>query len=159
MPSSYLSDSPTGDTMKLLSETGLLVVAGSDTTSIILSALFFSLSRSERIYNKLVREIRTTFKSVDEIRSGTTLYACQYLRACVDEAMRFSPTGGSEMPREAGPGGVTVNGEVRIIRASRYYPYFSCVLRLKSCRTSPIHDNSDPNATYFSSFQKALVSR
>ncbi|PMD43871.1 benzoate 4-monooxygenase cytochrome P450 [Hyaloscypha variabilis F] len=96
---------------ELLSETVLLVVAGSDTTAIILSALFFSLSRSERIYNKLVREIRSTFKFVDEIRSGTTLYACQYLRACVDEAMRFSPTGGSEMPREAGPGGVTVNGE------------------------------------------------
>lgn len=97
---------------QLISEANLLLVAGSDTTSIVITGLFFCLSRNERIYKKLVHEIRTTFNSVDEIVGGAKLHNCQYLRACIDEALRFCPTGGSEAPREAGPGGATVNGEV-----------------------------------------------
>ncbi|CAJ2513667.1 Uu.00g017860.m01.CDS01 [Anthostomella pinea] len=64
---------------------------GGDTTATVTAALFFYLSRAPDCYSKLAREIRTTFDSRDEIRSGPKLTSCRYLRACIDEALRMSP--------------------------------------------------------------------
>lgn len=102
---SYSSD-------ELWSEANLLIIAGSSTTSTILSALFFYLARNPRAYSKLTTEIRTTFKSADDIKWGTSLTSCHYLRACLNETMRMSPAGPSELPREVLPGGYTVDGVI-----------------------------------------------
>ncbi len=64
---------------------------GSDTTSAALSALFFYLSRNSRCYRKLSDEIRSSFATGNEIRSGPSLSSCHYLRACIDEALRMFP--------------------------------------------------------------------
>lgn len=75
---------------KLLFSEGLFfVAAGGDTTAAALGGLFFYLSRevNAEAYRKLADEIRTTFSSADEIRSGPKLSGCHYLRACIDEAM------------------------------------------------------------------------
>lgn len=99
---------------ELLAEANLLIIAGSDTTSIQLSGFFFYITRNERCYNKAVAEIRSTFASPEEIRQGPKVTTCTYLRACLDESMRLTPPGPSELLRRILPGGQTVDGD--------YYP-------------------------------------
>jgi cytochrome P450 len=70
-----------------------------DTTKTALSALFFYLSRNPESYHKLAHEIRSTFTSGNDIR-GASLTGCQYLRACIDEALRISPPAPATLWRE-----------------------------------------------------------
>ncbi|KAI0389029.1 cytochrome P450 [Xylariaceae sp. FL0594] len=65
--------------------------AGAFSTSAGICALFFYLSHNKTCYDKLVAEIRSTFASSSEICAGPKLSGCQYLRACIDEALRTSP--------------------------------------------------------------------
>ncbi|KAK9423577.1 putative Isotrichodermin C-15 hydroxylase [Seiridium unicorne] len=71
-------------------EAFFFIIAGGDTTATAMSATLFYLSRNPESYRKLAQEIRTTFENADEIH-GAQLVSCQYLRACVDEALRMSP--------------------------------------------------------------------
>ncbi|KAI1455345.1 cytochrome P450 [Annulohypoxylon moriforme] len=83
------------------SEAVFFFPAGSDTTATVLSALFFYLSGNQQSYRKLSHEIRSTFESDEEIRSGPKLASCTYLRACIDESLRISPPVGGTLWREA----------------------------------------------------------
>ncbi|KAI1504188.1 cytochrome P450 [Biscogniauxia marginata] len=65
--------------------------AGGETIASTLAAAFFYLSRNQECYQKLAREIRSTFSSGSEIRGGSRLTGCRYLRACIDETLRMSP--------------------------------------------------------------------
>ncbi|TVY68675.1 Cytochrome P450 monooxygenase apf7 [Lachnellula suecica] len=98
-------------TGELLAEASLLVVAGSDTTSTTMAGLWFYLTRYPRVYDKLVDEILSTFRSADEIQIGTKLSSCKYLRACIDETLRTVPAGVCEMAREVLPGGLDIAGD------------------------------------------------
>jgi cytochrome P450 len=84
----------------LVGEANILVVAGSDTTPVVLAGFFFYMTRNSRILAKLTGEIRSTFKSVDEITWGKKLSSFQYLRACIDETLRLCPTSPSDLDRE-----------------------------------------------------------
>ncbi|KAL4924191.1 cytochrome P450 [Aspergillus undulatus] len=96
---------------ELEAEALTLTIAGSDTTSVIMAGFFFYIVRSPRAYRRLVDEVRSIFKSADEIQGGRKLTTCIYLRACVDEAMRITPAGPAELPRLVLPGGLMVDGE------------------------------------------------
>ena len=95
----------------LIAEANLLIIAGGDTTSIQLCGFFFYITHNERIYKKLATEIRSIFASPSEIRQGSKLASCTYLRACLDESMRLTPGGPSELGRVILPGGNTIDGE------------------------------------------------
>jgi cytochrome P450 len=97
-------------TTLLIAEANLLIVAGADTTAVTMCGFFFYLTRNPRVYARLTNEIRTTFDSVDEIRGGTKLNSCQYLRACIDEGLRMCPAGGAELDRVICPGGQEIEG-------------------------------------------------
>ncbi|KAI0505272.1 benzoate 4-monooxygenase cytochrome P450 [Xylaria bambusicola] len=99
------------DDSALLAESSLLVFAGTDTTSVTLSCLFFCLSGNPQICDKLVDEILGTFDSADKIVYGPKLLACTYLNACIDETMRIAPALTCDLPREVLPGGLVVQGE------------------------------------------------
>ncbi|OAX82260.1 hypothetical protein ACJ72_03383 [Emergomyces africanus] len=95
-------------TNELCSESSLLIAAGSDTTSIAISAIMFHLSRHPEVLDKLTSIIRATFSSPDVIQAKA-LNNIPYLRACLDEGMRLSPVVPSHLPRQVLPGGLTID--------------------------------------------------
>lgn len=98
-------------TPELWGESNLLIIAGSDTTSTAMAATLFYLTRNEHALRKVTEEIRSKFNDVEEIVYGATLSSCTYLRACIDEAMRLSPSVGGILPREVLAGGIKIEGE------------------------------------------------
>ncbi|PWY74301.1 putative cytochrome P450 [Aspergillus heteromorphus CBS 117.55] len=97
---------------ELYAESNLLIVAGSDTTSIAMAATFFYLTRYPDALATATAEIRSTFADVQDIRPGVTLSSCTYFRACLDEAMRLTPSVGGALWREVLAGGTTIDGEL-----------------------------------------------
>jgi cytochrome P450 len=87
------------------------IIAGSDTTSTAMAATLFYLVRNPSALAKASEEVRAKFDDVEEIHQGAQLASCTYLRACIDEAMRLSPSVGGLLPREVLTGGMTINGE------------------------------------------------
>ncbi|KAH7122774.1 cytochrome P450 [Dendryphion nanum] len=96
---------------EIVAESVTLVVAGADTSATAMAAIFFYLSRNPDAYARAATEVRSTFSSIEEILGGARLNSCRYLRACIDEAMRMSPSVGQSLVREAPVGGTTVDGE------------------------------------------------
>ncbi|KAL8784413.1 MAG: hypothetical protein Q9195_009058 [Heterodermia aff. obscurata] len=97
---------------ELFSESDLLIIAGSDTTSTIFAGMFFYMTRFPLVYDRLIAEIRSTFTNSEEVHAGQQLTSCRYLRAFIDETMRMSPPVTSELSREVLQGGFTVDGHV-----------------------------------------------
>jgi cytochrome P450 len=106
-------DPETGEgfsTPELWGESNLLIIAGSDTTSTGMAATIFYLVRSSSALKRVTAEVRSKFSNVEDIVHGPALNSCSYLRACIDEAMRLSPSVGGILPREVLAGGITVDG-------------------------------------------------
>ncbi|KAK8087562.1 hypothetical protein PG997_002523 [Apiospora hydei] len=76
---------------ELWPEAILFILAGGNTTSAAMSAAFFYLSRNPAAYSTLAADIRSTFRSGQDICSGELLKSCKYFRACIDETLRMSP--------------------------------------------------------------------
>ncbi|XP_044723774.1 cytochrome p450 domain-containing protein [Hirsutella rhossiliensis] len=73
---------------ELWAEAFFFIVAGGNTTATTMSAMFFYLSRNLACYKKLAHEIRSAFKSADEIHPGDQLRSCVYLQVCISETLR-----------------------------------------------------------------------
>ncbi|RYP75443.1 hypothetical protein DL771_002328 [Monosporascus sp. 5C6A] len=101
---------PTYNENDLRADSSLLIIAGSDTTAVTLSGLFFYLTGDARRCQKLADEILTTFESAEDIVYGPKLSGCTYLRACIDEAMRLTPAVPCELQREVLAGGIDIMG-------------------------------------------------
>lgn len=95
---------------ELYGECELLTIAGSDTTSTVISAMFFYLCRNPDVQAKLFQEISSTFSSYDEIKAGPKLQSCKYLTAFIQEGLRMAPPVSAEPSREVLPGGTVVDG-------------------------------------------------
>lgn len=96
---------------EIVAESVTLVVAGADTSATAMAAIFFYLSRNPDAYARAAAEVRSTFSSVEDIAGGAKLNSCRYLRACIDEAMRMSPSVGQTLAREVPAGGAVVDGD------------------------------------------------
>ncbi|XDG02588.1 hypothetical protein ABKA04_002203 [Annulohypoxylon sp. FPYF3050] len=77
--------------------------AGGDTIAAALTAAFFYLSEHQECYQKLSNEIRSSFDSASEIRNGSRLTGCRYLRAFIEETLRMSPPISGTLWREMAP--------------------------------------------------------
>ena len=86
----------------VMSDSDLVVVAGSDTTRTVLSSLFFYLLCNPKKLAKLRKEIDRHYPP-DESLSSKHFQEMSYLDACINEALRLSPgvPGGSQ--RDVGP--------------------------------------------------------
>ena len=98
-------------TSELWGESNLLIIAGSDTTSTALSAAMFYLVHNPQALEKVTKEVRNTFSDVEEIKMGSTLSSLHFVRACIDEAMRLSPSVGGVLPRQVLAGGADIDGK------------------------------------------------
>ncbi|RYP21499.1 hypothetical protein DL766_007916 [Monosporascus sp. MC13-8B] len=94
------SDSEGIKLSEIWSEALFFFPAGGESVTTAISALFFYLSQNPQVYQELAEEIRSTFKTSDEIHGGPQLAGCQYLRACIDETLRMAPPGPGTMWRE-----------------------------------------------------------
>ena len=95
---------------EVLAESTTLCIAGADTASTALAAIFYYLSNSVHAYTRASQEVRSIFSSADEIKAGPTLSKLVYVRACINEALRMSPPAGGGLMREVQAGGATVGG-------------------------------------------------
>ncbi|KAF2649983.1 cytochrome P450 [Lophiostoma macrostomum CBS 122681] len=98
------------DLNELYAECELLIIAGSDTTAIVMSAMLFYLVRFPEKQAKLAQEILSTFSGFDDIKGGPKLHSCKYLTAFIQEASRMTPPVSAEPAREVLPGGTHVDG-------------------------------------------------
>ena len=107
------SDPVTGDRLtakEILAESTTLCVAGADTSSTALAAVFHYLTNNTMAYQRAEREVRSTFNCADDIRIGPGLNSLVFVKACIDETLRMSPPAGSSLSRQVQAGGAFVDG-------------------------------------------------
>ncbi|KAF5023569.1 hypothetical protein F66182_4382 [Fusarium sp. NRRL 66182] len=95
---------------ELVSNAGLLIMAGSETTATVLSAAVFHLATNPEVLNKLTNEIRSAFTSEEEI-DLLSVQKLPYLLAVLDETLRIYPPVPSGSPRRIAPGGDVIMGQ------------------------------------------------
>lgn len=94
---------------ELQATSGLLIIAGSETTATLLSGVTYLLGTHPDALAKLTNEVRAAFKSEDEI-DYVSVSNLDYMLACLDEALRIYPPAPLGIPREAPKGGGNVAG-------------------------------------------------
>lgn len=95
---------------QLRAESGLLIAAGADTTSLTLAATVFYLLHNPHVLEVLLAEIRQVPSGADGV-SMSKLLILPYLRAVIEETLRLSPPAPSILPREVLRGGLTIDDE------------------------------------------------
>lgn len=150
---------------ELWAESNLLIIAGSDTTSTAIAATLFYLVRNARAKRQAVDEVRRTFDDVEEIRMGAKLSGLHYLRACIDEAMRLSPSVGGLLPREVLHGGIIIDGELipagTVVGVPHYAihhnpVYYPCPFGYRPERWIPNKNDFETNSQDFAAAQSAF---
>ncbi|KAJ5809607.1 Cytochrome monooxygenase lcsI [Penicillium pulvis] len=87
----------------------LLILAGSETTATLLAGLSYYLAQNPATYKRLVEEIRSTFKSYDDI-NFLGVSQMTYLNAALEEALRVYPPVPAVIPRVVPKGGSVIDG-------------------------------------------------
>ncbi|KAL2255764.1 hypothetical protein VTK26DRAFT_2742 [Humicola hyalothermophila] len=96
---------------EIAAESTTLIVAGADTSSVSFAAVLFYLADNPEAQRRAAAEVRSRFTSVGDIAMGAALSSCEYLYACINEALRMSPPVGLSLWREVvAPGGMTIDG-------------------------------------------------
>ncbi|KAM0278019.1 hypothetical protein ACHAQH_005388 [Verticillium albo-atrum] len=104
------NDSEKGMTVgEIVENSSILIVAGSETTATLLSGTTYYLLRHPEAYNKVVQEIRSAFKSEDEI-TMLRVNNLQYMIAVLTEGIRMYPPVPSSLPRVGPAGGAFIDG-------------------------------------------------
>lgn len=112
---------------ELASEASLMITGGTDGMITTLTSTLFYLLHNPRTLSRLTTEVRERFPITGEgdntecpiSFASSELKNFTYLLACLDEAMHLSPAVPSILPRRAGPGGITVDGQ--------YFPAGTCL--------------------------------
>lgn len=105
------------------------VLAGSETTSTVLSTSFYYMLKNQTVYQALTREIRSAFKSEAEIHESSCRNLT-YLSAVCKEAMRIYAPLPIAPPREVPEGGDTIDGH--------FVPAGVCIFLLKLRGSNPL---------------------
>ncbi|RDW85292.1 hypothetical protein BP6252_02882 [Coleophoma cylindrospora] len=95
---------------ELMETSGLLILAGSETTATLLSGATYYLLQTPRVYAKVKEEVRAAFKDAQEITLTSTA-RLPYLHAVIEEALRLYPPVPFALLRKTPPEGDMINGE------------------------------------------------
>lgn len=104
------------DSAKSLSPTEIILnmilfaSAGSETTSITLSAWTYLILTHPPVYRRLASEIRSVCSSPESITVDTVMSSLPYLGATLHEALRLFPPGAVAMQRVVPAGGAVIDG-------------------------------------------------
>jgi cytochrome P450 len=86
-------DTPNGMSIEELRETCVsITLAGSETTASSLCGTIYYLLKNPRALEKLVKEVRTTFSTEEEINMANT-QNLKYGLAVIEESLRIFPPG------------------------------------------------------------------
>jgi len=96
---------------EMVAECGLLLNAGSDTTTIVLVGTIYLLTKWKRAGAKLRQELDEVFDDSATVLPYDSVKNLPYLRACVDEAMRMRPPLRGGLPRVTPPEGMMIGKE------------------------------------------------
>lgn len=96
---------------EIAAESTTLIVAGADTSSVAFGAILFYLADNKEAYDRAAAEVRSKFRSRDDICMGAALASCVYLYACINEALRMSPPVGIALWREVVVDNVVLDGQ------------------------------------------------
>ncbi|KAJ2984481.1 hypothetical protein NUW58_g6035 [Xylaria curta] len=88
----------------------VLIIAGSETTATLLSGATFLLTTHPEVLHKLEQEVRSAFKSDEEI-TLSSVSNLTYMLACLNESLRRYPPVVGSLPRQAPKGGAMVDGK------------------------------------------------
>ncbi|KAI2628416.1 putative cytochrome P450 monooxygenase [Xylaria nigripes] len=88
----------------------LLILAGSETTASLVTGATYFLTSYPEMLKKLEQEVRTAFKSDDQI-TLTSVGDLSYMLACLNEALRCYPPIASGLPRYVPQGGAMIDGK------------------------------------------------
>lgn len=95
---------------ELISNASLLIVAGSETTATLLSGCTFQLLKNPDVLQKLVTEVRTTFKTESDINL-VSVNGLKYMLAVLEESFRMYPPVPAGLPRVLPEEGDFVDGK------------------------------------------------
>jgi len=96
---------------ELVAEAGVLMIAGSDTAALALTATLYQLALNEKVQQRLYTEIQDLTRSASQLLADPDLTSCKFLRACLNEAMRLTPAVGGVLPRLVLDPGLSIAGE------------------------------------------------
>lgn len=96
---------------ELWEESQLLIIAGADTTAIVLAGMLFYLVRRADVQARLAEEVLATFGSAEGIAPGAKLQSCKYLHAVISEGLRMTPPVAAVLDRQVLPGGAVIQGQ------------------------------------------------
>ncbi|EAT79904.1 hypothetical protein SNOG_12606 [Parastagonospora nodorum SN15] len=94
---------------ELVMNTSSLVVAGAETSATTVAATLYLLLANSEVYEHLRTEVRSVFKTSDEI-TLSAVNNLEYSLACLDEAMRMLPAVPGGLPRVVPSGGRVLGG-------------------------------------------------
>jgi cytochrome P450 len=94
---------------EIVANSGILILAGSETTATLLSGATFNLLKNRPVYDKLVAEIRSSFASEQEV-TLERVSQLPYLLAVLNESLRMYPPVPSSLSRTCPSGGDFVEG-------------------------------------------------
>jgi cytochrome P450 len=94
---------------EILAECSVMMNAGSDTTTAALTGTIYLLYKHPRVLRKLREELGSTIGS-EEVPKYDTVANLPYLKACIEESLRFRPASSMGLPRVVPQGGRTIAG-------------------------------------------------
>lgn len=106
---SWLLKDPQGDRLWLNGDSRLIIVAGSDTTAIALTHMFYYLASNPSQADRLRAELSTLTNS-DASFSVKAVQHAEHLNGIINEALRMHPPVPSGVFRKTPPEGITVDG-------------------------------------------------
>ncbi|KAK8087512.1 cytochrome P450 [Apiospora phragmitis] len=89
---------------ELVDNAALLIIAGSETTAVLLSGATYLLAKHRHVLERLQVEVCSSFSCEDEIDLVST-QKLKYLQAVLDESLRYYPPAVGALPRVIAPGG------------------------------------------------------